>query len=67
MRCNKDNLTDQSDVAIGKTPNLDLLVTVRYDGHVRSMVGVHLRRVTKATIPTNQISRLEKHVISTLQ
>ena len=42
VRCNKGNRIDQSDFEVGKTANFDLLGTIRYDGHVRSMVGVHL-------------------------
>ena len=42
MKCNKGTHVNQSDFEVEKMPNLDLLVTVRYDGHVRSMVEVHL-------------------------
>ena len=65
VRCNHGNHTDQSDFEVGKTPNLDLLGTIRYHGHVRSIHGVHLTGVTKAPIPTNQISRLGKQLILT--
>ena len=63
MRCHKGIHTDQSDFEVGKTPNLDVRVTISNDGHVRSMVAVHLQGVTKATILTNQIWSLEKHLI----
>ena len=42
VRCNNGNRIDQSDFEVGKTPNLDLLVTITHDAPVRSMVGVHL-------------------------
>ena len=42
VRCNKGDLADQSDFEVGKSANFDLLMTVRYDGHVWSMVGVHM-------------------------